>query len=712
MKDERQKQQFKPTTTTTTTTRTMHQNDKDDQSMANGQWRTMANNNCGSNGSTFNSNTLPLISRSSIKRPFSLASEREHYRDQQQSQQTSIREHFRTARGTFRSRSKTIHSDTIRSFQYRDLFGIPNNPHGTATTASDHRTTIRGLFDSYQRLNRGLNADKKPHLVLQDEAMVVDEEEDDDDDDDDDHGQEVHKSRGSTKSGTNNTTTLTTQSSAKSTIINGKVCTTTSTTSANATIGLDCNSNPTTTLFHHSPINAKSRVNFLLSKQSNSNNKLQWTDDDDEGEEEDEEEEDDDDEVIEQIPPHQKQQKQSLFHGKCDQKSIEIKDVKDEHNLKPQIQSSTTATSLSPLDELSSIKFNKQQQNVISSSTSNSIINNIQTNFPSSSAVVAASVSTHIPTEAEKAQFQRSLDSATSLVFHRRSGLPLTSSPHRFKPIVVRVRIGNQQLLSDWSGTLSWTIMTKMMMGMEVFLVSHTVGSVAPIRKSGTSFDFDSSLTSVNAIKKALFQKESDVRDSIYSLRSRINLTTPTTTSTLLGNFEESVLNGRLEPASINTSRDRILYALQDSDKGEKISSPYLGHINLGPKGYHVPRQGTVQVTLFNPNGTVVKMFVVRYNLSDMPPNSRTFLRQRTLFMPSDATEHHADNRKWLRYLIHLRFQSSKSGRIRLHTDIRILVFRKHDLDVATLNGGVPYELRSFVQMPSNPKYSKNIIKP
>lgn len=35
----------------------------------------------------------------------------------------------------------------------------------------------------------------------------------------------------------------------------------------------------------------------------------------------------------------------------------------------------------------------------------------------------------HIPTEAEKAQFQRSLDSATTLVFHRRTGLPLTSSP-------------------------------------------------------------------------------------------------------------------------------------------------------------------------------------------------------------------------------------------------------------------------------------------
>jgi len=87
-----------------------------------------------------------------------------------------------------------------------------------------------------------------------------------------------------------------------------------------------------------------------------------------------------------------------------------------------------------------------------------------------------------------------------------------------------------------------------------------------------------------------------------------------------------------------------------------------------------VPRTGTVQVTLFNPNGTVVKMFVVRYDLSDMPPNSRTFLRQRTLFMPNDASENDPESRKWLRYLIHLRFQSSKSGRIRLHTDLRVLV--------------------------------------
>ena len=63
-----------------------------------------------------------------------------------------------------------------------------------------------------------------------------------------------------------------------------------------------------------------------------------------------------------------------------------------------------------------------------------------------------------------------------------------------------------------------------------------------------------------------------------------------------------------------------------------------------------------IQLTLFNPLGTVVKMFVVMYDLSDMPPNSQTFLRQRTLYMPSDKSDSHEDAQKWLRYLIHLRY--------------------------------------------------------
>lgn len=120
-------------------------------------------------------------------------------------------------------------------------------------------------------------------------------------------------------------------------------------------------------------------------------------------------------------------------------------------------------------------------------------------------------------------------------------------------------------------------------------------------------------------------------------------------------------------------------------------ASPYLGVINLasvGRRGYKVPNKGTIQVvcvffsifsiykhlfsilsflikTLFNPNQTVVKMFVVMYDLSDMPPNHRTFLRQRTMYVPLPSLSCADDNKNcnnqlydlksYLRYLIHLR---------------------------------------------------------
>ena len=71
---------------------------------------------------------------------------------------------------------------------------------------------------------------------------------------------------------------------------------------------------------------------------------------------------------------------------------------------------------------------------------------------------------------------------------------------------------------------------------------------------------------------------------------------------------------------------------------------------------YQVPRRGTVQLTLFNPQGTVVKMFVILFDLTEMPPNSETFLRQRTFFMPANETDASPVSAKWLRYLIHLRY--------------------------------------------------------
>ena len=164
------------------------------------------------------------------------------------------------------------------------------------------------------------------------------------------------------------------------------------------------------------------------------------------------------------------------------------------------------------------------------------------------------------------------------------------------------------------------------------------------------------------------------------------------TPNCLLGSFEESLLNGRMNPvgivdgfyAEIGASGsffpehatlpvNASFYQVCE----DIAASPYLGVINLsslGKRGYKVPNKGTIQVTLFNPNNTVVKMFVVMYDLSDMPANHRTFLRQRTMYVPLASSTSSADSsnrnksnknelddeddsnlKSYLRYLIHLR---------------------------------------------------------
>lgn len=53
--------------------------------------------------------------------------------------------------------------------------------------------------------------------------------------------------------------------------------------------------------------------------------------------------------------------------------------------------------------------------------------------------------------------------------------------------------------------------------------------------------------------------------------------------------------------------------------------------VRLPRKGYTIPRFGTVQATLLNPMGTVVRMFVIPYDMRDMPALHQTFIRQRIL---------------------------------------------------------------------------------
>uniref|UniRef100_A0A8D0GIP4 Atos homolog protein A n=1 Tax=Sphenodon punctatus TaxID=8508 RepID=A0A8D0GIP4_SPHPU len=275
-----------------------------------------------------------------------------------------------------------------------------------------------------------------------------------------------------------------------------------------------------------------------------------------------------------------------------------------------------------------------------------------------------------------------SLDGTSTKAFHPRTGLPLLSSP-------------------------------------------------VPQRKTQSGcFDLDTSLLRLKCLStKSPQQCINKERDPDGHGKPFLSCSAPPVTSlSLLGNFEESVLNYRLDPlgivdgftAEVGASGvfcpthmtlpvEVSFYSVSD----DNAPSPYMGVItleSLGKRGYRVPPSGTIQVTLFNPNKTVVKMFVVIYNLREMTANHQTFLRQRTFSVPvrreikrsvNKENIRHTEERL-LRYLIHLRFQSSKSGKIYLHRDVRLLFSRKS----MEVDSGAAYELKSYTESPTNPQFS------
>lgn len=65
-------------------------------------------------------------------------------------------------------------------------------------------------------------------------------------------------------------------------------------------------------------------------------------------------------------------------------------------------------------------------------------------------------------------------------------------------------------------------------------------------------------------------------------------------------------------------------------------------------------------------------MFVVTYDLTDMPSRSQTFIRQKTVYAPCDTQKSVVHGKMssmsklptYLRYLIHLRFRSTKTDKV------------------------------------------------
>lgn len=132
---------------------------------------------------------------------------------------------------------------------------------------------------------------------------------------------------------------------------------------------------------------------------------------------------------------------------------------------------------------------------------------------------------------------------------------------------------------------------------------------------------------------------------------------------------------------------------------------------------YRIPAEGQLQIVLKNPNRTAVKLFLVPYDVSDMEPGQKTFIRQRSysagpiIDMPlasrrnygtdrPEAALSHSDDprdRPILRYLIHLHICCTGKGRYYLYKSIRV-VFANRVPDGKE-------KLRNEIQQPE-PKYS------
>ncbi|KAF2817146.1 uncharacterized protein BDZ99DRAFT_564939 [Mytilinidion resinicola] len=132
---------------------------------------------------------------------------------------------------------------------------------------------------------------------------------------------------------------------------------------------------------------------------------------------------------------------------------------------------------------------------------------------------------------------------------------------------------------------------------------------------------------------------------------------------------------------------------------------------------YRIPQQGQLQIVIKNPNKTAVKLFLVPYDLSDMEPGQKTFIRQRSysagpiIDMPLSSRKNlgtecpeaalsnsdDPNDRPILRYLIHLHISCPSKGRYFLYKAIRV-VFANRVPDGKE-------KLRNEIQLPE-PRYS------
>ncbi|KAJ3295950.1 hypothetical protein HDU79_007916 [Rhizoclosmatium sp. JEL0117] len=98
----------------------------------------------------------------------------------------------------------------------------------------------------------------------------------------------------------------------------------------------------------------------------------------------------------------------------------------------------------------------------------------------------------------------------------------------------------------------------------------------------------------------------------------------------------------------------------EESDEIKKMREEWIG-------GWRVPPRGQIQVLVKNSVGTAVKCFLLPYDFRDMPPGTKTFLRQKCFVGKLGA------GKERLRDAIHVHFQCTSRKRVYLTRQIRVV---------------------------------------
>jgi hypothetical protein len=96
-----------------------------------------------------------------------------------------------------------------------------------------------------------------------------------------------------------------------------------------------------------------------------------------------------------------------------------------------------------------------------------------------------------------------------------------------------------------------------------------------------------------------------------------------------------------------------------------------------------------------NPKCTAIKVFLIPYDLKDMPPNTKTFIRQKSYCIQKNPNGHCHEDR--LRFAIHLNFRMTEKKHLLLTSGPRV-VFSPRPLEH-------DQSLKIVYQGPTHPKY-------